>query len=293
MSYLKNLDKLKYDSKLIKLIQDESGIVSNGIIKTNDLNFVSDKRISLANNNINPENVPEDEAARIEKIRQAIKNMSLVIGKIVIGMIIERFVDNKVNNFALKVIKNSESNKGLTDFIDNEIERIRTKHPEYKRCTMEQFKNTSIFNYVISEWRDKDTREIAIQARKHIFDSAIAAILGEGIPIPGSTVLMYPIKAALQYMGLDIGSSITELIVNYRTHCLSMGIHLRPIGYVLNNIILYSFKENGKLVASNLKDPPEDLYKINHNEAKKILNKYRDTELVKRDINLIYSKSGM
>ena len=114
------------------------------------------------------------------------------------------------------------------------------------------------------------------------------------IPIPGSTTLRYPIKAALQYMGIDLGTSITQLIMNFNSHCLSMGLYLRPIGYVINNITLYSFKSNGRdLIASDLKNPPEDLYKITHEEAKKILDKYRDTELVKRDINIIFSKTGM
>lgn len=293
MAYFKNIDKLKYDPELIKLIQNEAGVVSdNKSIKNNELGFINDKRIKLINTN--NMQYQEDQAAKLERIRQAIKNMALVLGKIVIGIIIERFVSNKVNNFTLKIIKNSEGNENLTNFIEDEINKVYTKHSDYKRCTMEQFKKTSMFNYMISEWRDKDAREIALSVRKHAFDAAIASALGVGIPIPGSTVLMYPIKGALQYLGLDIGSSIAELVVNYKSHCLSMGIHLRPIGYVINNIILYSFRANGKdLVATNLKDPPEDLYKITPEEARKILDKYRDTELVKRDINLIYSKSGM
>lgn len=297
MSYLKDIDKIKYDPELIQTIQKAAGIdVETQDLQQLEFGFKNDKILKFTNKNfisLDKKNMTQDEAARIEKLRQAIKSVSIVIAKIIIGSIIERFVDNKVNNLALKVVMNSESNKGLADFIEKEISKVYIKHPNYKICTLEQFKRTSIFEYVISEWRDKDSREIALQARKHIFDAALKAALAEGIPVPGSVVLMYPIKAALHYWGFDIGTSITELVVSYKSHCLSIGIHLRPIGYVLNNIVLYSFKDKNKLVATNLKDPPEDLYKITNEEAKKILKKYEDTSLIYRDINLIYSKNGM
>lgn len=290
MSYLKNIDKIKYDPELIKIIQMEAGInPENGIIKSDILGFSSDKRLLYQNKSLTDPN----EAARIENLRNIIKNVATVLGKVFIGGIIERFVDNKVNTFALKVIKSNTGNAGLANYVDIEIDKTYKRHPEYTTCTIEQFKRTSIFNYVMSEWRDKDTRQIAIQVRKHIVDSALTAAIGVGVPIPGSTILVYPVKATLQYWGLDLGTSLTELIVSYKSHCLSMGIYLRPIGFAINNIILYSFKEKDKLVATNFKDPPEDVYKITPEEAKRILKKYKDTELVKRDIDLIYSKSGM
>lgn len=295
MSYLKNIDKVKYDPELIKTIQRAAGINIEGVqnFEHSQFGFANDKVLKFSNQDIhtlNMNNMTPEKAEKIARIRKAIRAMSLVIAKIIIGSIVEKFVDNKVNNFAIKVIAKKKENENLIKFLNKEITEVYNKHPEYKTCTLEQFKKTSIYEYIVSEWRDKNINEIALQARKHAFNSAIMAFLAEAIPIPGSTILMYPIKAALHYLGFNIGTSITELIISFNSHCLSMGINLRPIGYILNNITLYSFKDKNKLVATNLKDPPEDLYKITNEDAKRILKKYEDSALINRDIDLIYSK---
>lgn len=292
MGYLKNIKKIKYDPELISFIQTAAGI------NEYDLNTKYDNNLSFYKNkmkHISTAQVPIDpeRAARIERLRQAIRNMSGILGKIVIGLIIHLFVRHKIKNFTLQFIKESEKNKQLVRFIEKEIEKVYAKHPEYEICTLEQFKKTSMFNYIASEWRDKDTRQVSLHIRKHAVEIATEVILTEAIPIPGSTALIYPTIAMLYYMGLDFGTSIMEVIVNFNSYCLSIGINLRPIGFVLNNLVLYSFKDKTKLVGTDLTDPPEDLYKVTVAEAKEFVKKYENEEKLKQDIDLIYSKMGM
>ena len=174
MSYINYSKKLEYDPKLIQLIKDESGVIDDDeTIKKMVKDLQNEKNINKKEftKNLNYNQYPNgNRAANIERLRQAIKNISMSLAKLVIGMIIERFVSNKVDAFALKVIKNNENNKQLINFIDREINTIIKKHPDYKRCTLEQFKKTTMFNYMLADWRDKDLRQIALEARKHVFD---------------------------------------------------------------------------------------------------------------------------
>lgn len=301
MSYIKNMNKPSdLDNSLINLIDSEAGIItvdntrrlSSFIPQNTQTGYnisTTDKSLQNAlpelKNKNNNTNKPSP-----EEIRAAVFNIVRVIGKFIIGRFITCFVEKEVYKFAIRTIKKHEGNKALFGFIDKEIQSVYSRHEDYRNCTIREFEKTSIFAYMMAEWRDKTLKEKGKTFGYYIIDNAITTLVVKTIPLPGSSVLAIPVKAYLSYLGLHIGTNITNLIVGLNKETLSVGINYRPMGFVLNNINLFTFNSGNNLIATRLKDPPEDIYKISTEDAKKILNKYKDEEILKKDIEVINKK---
>lgn len=209
---------------------------------------------------------------------EAVKTIVAVASKLFIGHFITIFVDTKLSEFAVRTIHKHKRNKPLFDFIQNQVDNVYRKHPDYTACNAKQFMKTSIFDYFLSEWRDKTNKERAKLFAYRSIDNAISIIVSETIPLPCSSLLAVPIKMALVYCGCDIGlGSVYNIAVELDGNTLAFGVNYKPVGFTLSNILLYTFNKEGKLIANPIKDPPEKLYKITKDDANKILEKFGDT----------------
>ena len=209
---------------------------------------------------------------------EAVKTIVAVLTKFFIGHFITLFVDTKLSEFAVRTIHRHKRNKPLFDFIQHQVDQVYRKHPDYTPCNAQQFMKTSIFDYFLSEWRDKTNKERAKLFAYRSLDNAITIVVGDVIPLPGSAVLAVPIKMALTYCGCDIGlGSVYNIAVELDGNTIAFGVNYRPVGFTLTNIILYTFNKEGKLIGNHLKNPPENLYQITKDDAEKILEKFGDT----------------
>ena len=239
-------------------------------------------------------NASNNNSPTLEDKIKAAKTISAIMAKLIIGHFITIFVDTKLSEFAIRTIRKNQRNKKLFNFINNEIEKVYKNHPDYKPCSAEQFKKTSIYDYFMSDWRDKTAKEKAKILGYASIDNAITVIVKKSIPLPGSAVLAIPVKMLLTYCGFNLGiGSVYNIALEINGETIAFGIDYRPIGFILSNLILYTFKDN-KLIATRLKNPPESLYKITVDDAKKIIEKYGaddNFDKLKKDIQKINSDS--
>ena len=222
---------------------------------------------------------------------EAVKTIVAITAKLFIGHFITLFVDTKLSKFAVNTIQKHSRNKPLFDFVQHQVDMVYKKHPDYKPCNAKKFMDSSIFDYFLSEWRDKTNKERAKLFGYKTIDNAITIIVGDVIPLPGSSVLAIPVKMALTYCGCDIGlGSVYNIAVEINGNTIAFGVNYRPIGFTLTNLILYSFNGEDKLIGIHLKNPPEHLYQITKDDAEKILEKFGDTSdlsKVKKEVKRI------
>jgi hypothetical protein len=223
--------------------------------------------------------VPNQQPSQ-EEVLQATKLLCATIAKAFVGYFMILFADAKLSAFALNTIEKNKANKKLFDFVDKEVEAVYKKHKNYRPCSLDEFKHSSIYNYMLAEWRDKSAKEKAKLAAYKTLDGTILALVSK-VPVPGSALLAIPVKMMLTYVGCDIGiGSIYNIVVNIDGQTLSIGINYRPIGFTLSNFVLYTFNDEGKMIATKLKNPPEKLYRITTADMEEILDKYgRDSGL--------------
>lgn len=209
---------------------------------------------------------------------EAVKTMVAVMAKLFIGHFITLFVDTKLSAFAVRTIQKHQRNKPLFDFVKRQVDDVYRKHPDYTPCDAQAFMDSSIFDYFLSEWRDKTAKERAKLFAYRSLDNAITIAIGDVVPLPGSSVLAIPFKMALTYCGCDIGlGSVYNIAVEVDGNTIAFGVNYRPIGFTLTNLILYTFNGEGKLIGNHLKNPPEKLYRITKSDAEQILERFGDT----------------
>ena len=121
------------------------------------------KQASKANSEVvntgNPSSNSTPSQPSEEEVLEATKLLCATLVKAFVGYFIIMFVDAKLSKFAVNTIKRNQENKPLFDFISKEVEAVYRKHRDYTPCSGEQFKKTSIFNYMLAEWRDKTAKE--------------------------------------------------------------------------------------------------------------------------------------
>ena len=209
---------------------------------------------------------------------EAVKTIVAVMAKLFIGHFITLFVDTKLSEFAVRTIQKHQRNKPLFDFVQRQVDSVYRNHPDYTPCNAQQFMDSSIFDYFLSEWRDKTAKERAKLFAYRSLDNAITIAISDAIPLPGSSVLAVPFKMALTYCGCSIGlGSVYNIAVEVDGNTIAFGVDYRPIGFTLTNLILYTFNGEGKLIGNHLKNPPERLYRITKDDAERILEKFGDT----------------
>lgn len=209
---------------------------------------------------------------------EAVKTIVAVMAKLFIGHFITLFVDTKLSEFAVKTIHKHQRNKPLFDFVQRQVDKVYRDHPDYTPCNAKAFMDSSIFDYFLSEWRDKTAKERTKLFAYRSLDNAITIVVGDVVPLPGSSVLAIPLKMALTYCGCDIGlGSVYNIAVEIEGNTIAFGVNYRPIGFTLTNLILYTFNKEGKLIGNHLENPPERLYQITKDDAEKILEKFGDT----------------
>jgi len=222
---------------------------------------------------------------------EAVKTIVAISAKLLIGHFITLFVDTSLSKFAVRTVRKHQRNKPLFDFIQHQVDMVYKKHPDYTPCNAKKFMDTSIFEYFLSEWRDKTAKEKAKLFAYRSLDNAITIVVGDIIPLPGSSVLAIPIKMALTYCGCDIGlGSVYNIAVEINGNTIAFGVNYRPIGFTLTNLILYTFNGQNKLIGTHLKNPPEKLYQITTADAEKILQKFganKDLTLLRKEVKRI------
>lgn len=257
MSYFKKCSSIERhdDDEIINFVNSVAGIDS--------LEPKPEKRF-----NVNLDKLPPEK-------QKALKVLFAITVKLIVGHIIRTFVDVNLSKFTIKTLTQTMNNKKLVDFLRNEINSVYEKHPTYKKCSAEEFKETTLFNYMAAEWRDKTEKEIAKNIGKKAIDDAITVLFARGIPIPGSSVLAIPVKMMLTYIGVNIGiGSVYTIAFELDGSTISVGVNYTRIGFTLTDLKLYCFKDSSKLVSVELKEPPKDIYKLDIDTAKEILKKY-------------------
>ena len=200
------------------------------------------------------------------------------------------------DRFSIGKIQQSLHNKELIEYLDKQVEEVYQKHPNYRRCTREEFNKSSLFNYFMSEFRDKKAKDIAKQVGKEFIDKAIeynlipfildktftkldiGRVYGPINPytkqrIVGNMVnkgtiksLKYlfsrPLKILASRHGLSMMlGSVYEQAIMYNGTIVFIGLEWSPTGFRFVNMRVLSVKENGKLVQTPIKNPPPNLFK--------------------------------
>ena len=196
------------------------------------------KNKKLDQNNSSSES-PEITPEEIESV----KRLVIVSVKLLVANWINKFVDAKLNEYTVNTMTRYKTNKVLYDYIRNQIDQVYIKHPNYRKCSVEQFKKESIWNYLLSEFRDKSKKEIANELAWYGVDEVILFACSEFIPLPGSVVLAVPVKMGLSYVGCKFGNALYELPFEFDGNMITVGLSLSVLKYSErgDNIIKFIF----------------------------------------------------
>ena len=233
----------------------------------------------------NQQQLPKSQMSKEE----AVLVLAKVGAKVLLGHIITLFVDLKLSQYTVTVVRKNQKNKKLFNFINSQVDLVYRKHPEYTSCNAKEFMQTSIFQYMLAEWREKTAKERAKLLGYKSLDSAISALVINLVPIPGSPLLVIPIKMVLSYCGIrGIIGSFTNVALEIDGNTISFGLDVGPNGWVFSNLILYTFNPEKKLIGINLKDPPESYYQVTNEDIEEIIQKYgddTDLDTIRKEVN--------
>lgn len=207
---------------------------------------------------------------------EAVKRLVIVSVKLIVVNWMNKFVDAKLNEYTINAMTRYKTNQVLYDYIRKQIDEVYIKHPNYRKCSAEQFKKESIWNWLLSEFRDKSRREVVDELAWYGVDSAIVFACSELIPLPGSALLAVPVKMGLSYVGCKFGHTLYELPFEFDGNMITVGLTFTPMGFVLSHMKLYVFRQDNQLVAIKLNDPPKKIYELSLQETKEALKKYND-----------------
>lgn len=197
--------------------------------------------------------------------------------KLLLGHFITLFVDMQLSKFTVNVIQKNRRNKRLFEYINKQVDLVYRRNPNFESCSAEEFMKTPIFDYMLAEWREKTAKERAKLFAYKSIDNMIGIILADNVPIPGSSVLAIPVKMVLSYCGVrGVIGSLYNIALEIDGNTISFGVDFRPDGFLLTNLILYTFNEDHKLIGTYLPDPPEHFYHITNEDIDNILDKYGD-----------------
>lgn len=212
--------------------------------------------------------------------KEAIFNLFVCFIKIMVGQFIVRFTDAKLSKLTINKITKNLRNKKFVEFLEKEIKNVYINHPEYRTCNGDEFTKTDMFNYFLANFRDRNNIEILKDGFVTFMDIILSIISTRLITLPGSIIATIPLKMMLGYCGVRIGLSVYNILFDYKGRTMSMGLEFSSEGFIISNVILYSFKteEDGteSLIQSNLKTPPQSTYELTKDDVKEILNKYGD-----------------
>jgi hypothetical protein len=193
-----------------------------------------------------------------------------------------------LDRFSIGKIRENLNNKKLIEYLDKHIQEVYDAHPNYQKCSETRFKKAGIFDYFLSEFRDKKKKDLAKQLGKEFIDLAIdfAAVpflfsklfgkLGIGVlkspmgPISILTadqlrmvkyLISKPLKILASKFGVTLAlGSIYEQAIEYKGTILMIGLDYSPTGFRFVNMRVLSVKEGDKLVQTSIKNPPAELF---------------------------------
>lgn len=197
--------------------------------------------------------------------------------KLILGHFLSYFIDMQLSKFTVNVIRKNQQNKLLFDYINKQVDMVYRRNPDYTSCSAKAFMQTPIYDYMLAEWREKSAKERAKLLAYKSIDNMITIAVGDAVPLPGSSVLALPIKMLLSYCGVrGVIGSLYNIALEIDGNTLSFGVDFRPDGFLLTNIILYTFNKEHRLIGTYLPDPPDKYYQITQEDIDKILKKYGD-----------------
>lgn len=213
--------------------------------------------------------------------------------KVLLGFFISYFINLKLSEFTVNVVRENQKNKRLFEFINRQIDKVYRNHPDYTPCSARQFKETPIYNYMLAEWRDKTAKENAKLLGYKSINNMITILVGEAVPVPGSFILAVPVKMVLSYCGVrGVISSLYNVALEIDGNTISFGVDFRPDGFLLTNLVLYTFKGE-HMIGTYLPDPPDSYYRITKKDIDEVLDRYgddEDIEILRKEVKRINDK---
>ena len=177
-------------------------------------------------------------------------------------------------------------NKKFYSYIENNINNILEKHPNYLPCSFSEFKETLPYERFLSRFKDKTNKERIIQIGKisidwlldiKIIPLMIKCLLRVSkVPIPINEyqklyniiiqILNPFIKTLLNGIGISFNTgTLNNKLFTFKKFILEAGIELSPKGFRLVNLRVYFFKieDNDKnLISVQIPNPPIEIYNI-------------------------------
>jgi len=210
--------------------------------------------------------------------------------------LVNKGLDISFSRFAIGKIQENLHNKDLTDFLDKQVDLVYAQHPNYQKCSAERFEKSNMFEFFFSEFRDKKKKDIANKLSRKFIDKAIEYTIMpklygyifsktgigniKGPFNPAANIQMQqnvlakmknirslknlfvkPLKILASKYGITLAlGSVYEQPIMYRGTAMVIGIDHSPNGFRFVNLRIFSIKEGNKLVQTQIKNPPANLF---------------------------------
>lgn len=233
------------------------------------------------------------------------------------------------DRFSIGKIQQCLHNKDLISYLDAQVDYVYKKHPEYQKCSAKVFKKSGIFNHFMSEFRDKSKKAAVKKVGAELLDKSveyklipfllakffdftnIGKIVGPMNPVTKKRVvsnllksgnikeLKYlfskPLKIIASRFGLSLClGSVFEQAIVYRDTVMLVGLEYGPTGFSFVNLRIVSVKDGDKLVQTQIRNPPKNLFKPSKESFKKIMRQIanKPRRSVKEELEKFGSKQN-
>ena len=214
------------------------------------------------------------------------------LSKIVAKQLLKMFIVRNLEKLAVNKLDKHFHNGQVTDWFDQQIEKVYQENPNYQPLSIEEFKKTSIWQRNAAEWRDKTKNQI-IRRLSYRMLTILITILCAKIPLPGAFLYSIPARIILAYIGIRIAfGSISHMVVQHGKDSLILGISLTKAGFEITNPELFvRRKSDQKIVRIFLPDPPKKIYEITEQDIHEIEKENASLDQIKKELKVSHDSS--
>jgi hypothetical protein len=280
----------QYDLKeLIREIPDDLDKLEDGQFPEDRKNFITKFLWKLYK--VKPKD-DTDKAFNYAIIkRRFLVNTTWLLGRLLVFRLVKMFIELNLQKCYVNKLDKHFHNGKLTDWLDNQIQSVYDKNPDYQPLSIEEFKKTSIWQRNVAEWRDKTKKQVIRRLTKRSLTIILFILVGK-IPTMYSTFFAIPTRLVLAYLGVRLAvGSINTMVVSHNGNSVIIGLSLTRYGFELNNLELFvRRKSDGKIVRVELPDVPKEIYALTKEDIKEFEKENKSEDQVKKELAVIHDR---
>jgi hypothetical protein len=217
-----------------------------------------------------------------DDVEEAVRRAAILASKLIISQFLYMMMVKKMDSYGAYILNKNRKNQAMIDSIQQEVDKVYIKRPDYKPCSLESFSKTSLWKRITAKYRDKTAKDIAELVGWKTLNMAVTSAVRYLWRSPFSKLLVPPVRVMLAYAGMPFGyGTVANLAISIDGGKNTIGISLdfKPDGFRIVTLVLFTWGKDRRLIQTKLTPPPYKTYKLTTKDAKEIITDYQTGDL--------------